>query len=267
MNYHSLERLIHLPSSTPDGIKAIYANTAIRRLGLSVVGIFFPVFIFLQTKETFGDTTQVGLLGIVWYFSILQTIKLVTTLPVAKLINKIGFRKTILTGNVFLVLVLLLVTLAETYYSALFLAAIFHGLSTSFYWMSYHTLFATDGMGKKLGSEVSFTKLTERLSNIAGPAIGGLILTVWGFGALFVTALIIVLLSSFPFFYMKPHKHTEVFDIVSVRNWFFERKHLNEIIAKFGRHIDYNIAGVIFPIFAFMVLGTYSKQGLIQSLA
>ncbi len=267
MLHYSLESFIHFRSDTPDGIRAIYLNTVLRRLGLSIIGVFFPVFLFLRTQDVFGESITVGLYGVIAYTFAVQFIKLLITLPTAKYLVKHGFRKTISVGNIFLIGLLILLIFAENYYSVLFLAVFFHAFSVSFYWVSYHTLFAGDGLVEKLGKEVSATKLIERFSGIAGPAIGGLALTIWGFTALYGIALVIVLISIIPFFFMHSHRHDETIELKDVTDWFRERTHKNELVSAMGRQIDDKISAIFFPIFVFLLLGTFAKQGLVEAFA
>jgi len=271
---HSLDTIVHLKTRTADGIFAIYVNTALRKFGVALVGIFFPVFLFLRTQEVFADyetllggSIALGIYGVSAYFFLWQFVKLWITIPTANFLNKHGFRRTIAIGNILLAVLLVLLTLAETYYSLLFLAAIVHAFSTSFYWISYHTLFGEDGVVDKLGKEVSISKLIERFSSIAGPAIGGVILTFWGFQALFSVALIVVLLSIIPFFFMKHHKHGEKVTLARINEWIAQPTHRNEMIGILGRHIDNLVAAIFFPLFAFTTLGTFAKQGLVEAIA
>ena len=267
MNFHSFERLTHFESHTPDGIKAIYYNTAIRKLGLSVIGIFFPVFIFLETQELYGVSLVVGFYGVAAYFFIQQLSKLVFVIPVAKSIVRFGYRRTLFAGNSLLLVLLLMLSFADFTVSLLVSAAIVHGVATAFYWLSFHTLFANDGVTHNLGEEVGVTKLLERFANIAGPAIGGLMLTVWGFHVLFAFSFLILLVSIVPFFFMESHEHKENFAVSDVVAWFRKKQHRNEIISVYGRFIDDKVSLIVTPLFVFLIAGSFAGQGLIETIA
>lgn len=267
MNHYSLERLIHFSGSTPDGIRAIYINTALRKFGLSLVGIFFPVFIFLETQKLFGESLTYGFYGVIAYFFLMQFVKFVITIPTAKFLNTYGFRKTIALSSVFLITLLILLMFAETYFVLLFVIALVHAFSTSFYWLSYHTLFAGDGLVDNLGKEVGVQKIIERISNISGPLLGGIIITIWGFQALFGVALVVVVISTIPFFFMGKHKHKEKVSWKVVSKWFGNKEHRNEIVGILGRQIDDKAVSLFLPLFAFLIVGTFAKQGLVESVS
>lgn len=108
-----LHKLIHLPKETPDGITAIYLNTVLRTLAVSLVGIFLPVFLFLQTQEVFGKGITVGLYGIIAYYFLWRLVVLIFLIPAANTVARIGFRWSVLLANLFLVALLALLSMVE----------------------------------------------------------------------------------------------------------------------------------------------------------
>ena len=266
MLYHSLERLIHI-KNVPDGIQAMYVNTVLRRLGLSIIGIFYPVFVFLRTQDTFGESFVVGMYGVIVYFLIWQLVKFVITIPTAKFVSVKGYRRTMALGNFFLVLLLLLLTVSEGFFTLLLVAAVLHAFATSFYWTAFHSLFADDGVVEDLGEELSVMKLLERLSNIIGPAVGGLVLTIWGFHQLFMVALVVILFSVIPFFFMHKHEHKEKLKVADIVDWLEKKRHRGEMLGNLGKHMDDKIQAIFWPIFVFSIVGTFSRQGFVEAFA
>lgn len=262
----SFENIIHFQSDAPRGIKAIYVNTALRNIGLSLVGIFMPVYIFLESQKVFGGSASVGFYGVAAYFFLMQLVKLTITIPTAKTLSKFGFRRAFTVGNGFLIFLLILFVFSDEYFSLLFLAAIVHAFSVSFYRISYHTLFAGDGLKGKLGGEMSLQRMIERFSNIIGPLVGGLIITLYGFQILFLISLFIVAISITPFFFMNKHEHKEKISTRSVKSWFENKEHKNEIVSGIGRHIEDTVAALFLPIYSFSIVGSFARQGFVESI-
>jgi len=77
------------------------------------------------------------------------------------------------------------------------------------YWLPYHSYYAVAGdedcRGKQVGTKIGFITLLR----MSAPLIGGLIIINFGFLSLYITAMIVMLLSVFPLFFaqdMKPGK-------------------------------------------------------------
>jgi len=266
MLVYPLQKLIHLRKDTPDGIAAIYINSALRTFAVSLVGIFLPVFLFLRAQDLFGKGIHYGFYGIIIYFLIHRIVVTLSILPAAKIISKIGFRWSIFTANVLLIALLGLLSLANDVIWVIPLAAFLHGLQNPLYWLSYRSLFATEGVLSNIGREVGFSAISTQLAGIAGPVLGGVIITIWGFPALFIVALIVVIISGVPFFFMSKHKHEYAVKIKDVIEWLKKPKHRNEELAFLGRRVDDFVVSLFWPVFVFLVLGNFEKQGLVASL-
>jgi MFS family permease len=147
------------------------------------------------------------------------------------------------------------------------LAAVFSGFQIPLYWLSYRSLFAREGILSDIGREVGLSAISTRFASIAGPALGGLVITFWGFSALFKIALFVVILSGIPFFFMPKHKHELVISFETVLDWLKNKKHRNEELSFLGRHIDNFIYAIFWPVFVYLILGSFEKQGMIASLS
>lgn len=266
MLVYPLNKLIHLRHNTPDGIAAIYINSMLRTLAISLVGTFLPVFLFLETQRVFGQGIHIGFYGIIFYFLLQRLVVTTLLIPTGKFISKFGFRWSIFFGNIFLAVVLGLFSLADKFFWVVPIAAVVSGFQISLYWLSRRTLFARDGILSNLGREVGLLTVSTRIASIAGPVLGGVIITIWGFSALFIIALIIVILSGVPFFFMSKHEHKISVSLVGVVEWLKNKKNRNEELSFLGRHVDSFVYALFWPVFIYMILGDFEKQGLAVSL-
>jgi MFS family permease len=264
---HPLYKLIHFRKDTPDGIAAIYINTALRTFAVSLVGIFVPVFLFLKAQGVWGKDISFGIYGVILYFAIKRFSVIMFLIPAAKIISKLGFRWSIFSANLLLVVLLALLSLTQINFWIIPLAAVVNGFQGPLYWLSYKTLFAREGVLSSLGREVGLSAISTQIAAIAGPVLGGVIITVWGFSAMFIVALIVVVISGIPFFFMPHHEHKYTASLIGVVEWLKNRKHWNEELSFLGRHINASIYGLFWPIYVFLVLDSFEKQGLAASLA
>jgi MFS family permease len=266
MSIHPLHKLINLRKSTPEGITALYLNTALRTMAVSLVGIFFPVFLFLKTQEHFGQGIKIGLYGVIIYYLLWRMLIMIYLIPTSKVLSKVGYRWSMFISSVLLILQLLLFSIADHFFWLIPFITIIHALQSSFYWLSYRSLFTKDGAMSHLGEEVGTSAIIGQIASVAGPALGGIIITLWGFSSLFIVALIVVIFSGIPFFFMQRHKKNSPATISSVISWLKVKEHRNEEISFLGRRIDEMTYGIFWPIFVFLIAGTYEKQGLVASL-
>lgn len=267
MLVHPVNKLIHFRKNTPDGIAAIYINTALRTFALSLVGIFLPVFLFLKSQEIFGHGMHLGFYGIIFFFLIQRVVMTLFLLPASRIISIIGYRWSVFWANILLVILLALLSVSGKYFWIIPLAAIVNGFQVPLYWLSYRSLFAREGVMPNIGHEVGMSAITTKLASIAGPALGGLIIVTWGFSALFTIALLVVVLSGIPFFFMPKHDHKLTVSFESISGWLKSKKHRNEEISFLGKQMEDFIYGIFWPVYVYLLLGSFEKQGLVFSLS
>lgn len=254
-NFHSL---IHLPHHQAKGLSPLFVNATLRHLAVSLVGIFVPLYIFKITGS-FGYVLA--------FFGLLSFFALLFDYPGAKLISRLGFRYSVVVGNLLLLLKIVFLVFSAKNTAFLFLVALFGGAATTPYWLSYHTIFSEDGKREAFGTEVGVMGILSRLAAVAGPLLGGLIITFWGFKALYLVALAIIFLSSLPLFFMVHHPRqrapspTELFSYLKSgggRRWFF---------GFWLRELESDVLGYAWPVFLFLVVGSYEMVGGITSAA
>lgn len=265
MSFYTSDKTTHFKTGITDGITAIYVNIVLRRLALSLVSLFVPVFLFIKGREMWGSSIEAGLSLVFIYYVCWVLTKMLLVIPVANLIVSVGYRWTIALSNIFWAGLLILFYLAEENIEFLFIAPFVHAGATCLYWLSYHSLFAEDGHIKNLGKEVGLSQVIGLVASIAGPVMGGIIIDRLGFQSLFQTALFVIVLSGFPFFLLPHHKLKKRIRFGDVISWFKNKDHINEIVSVFGRNFEEKVVLVFWPIFVFLAVETYTKQGMIAS--
>ena len=65
---------------------------------------------------------------------------------------------------------------------------------------------------------------------------------------------------------MKRHEKNKAATLHSVITWLRKKENRNEEISYIGRHVDGFIYVIFWPIFVFLILGSFEKQGLAASL-
>ncbi len=245
-----------LPHHAVRGLSPLIANQTLRGLTLSLAGIFAPLYVLKLT----GD------FGLVLGFFILNSLaSLLADLPAAHFIARKGFTHSMSLAGGLLFIYITLLLLAGSNPMLLIPAALVGGFCTAPYWLPYHTLFSVDGKKDAFAREVGWVGIISQLCAAAGPLIGGLVISFWGFSALYFVSLILVFLSLITLLFFPDHPKPEAPKVSDLccyaksddgRKWF-----LTFWLAIF----EQDTLAIVWPVFVFAAVGSYETVGGIAS--
>lgn len=252
-NYH---HNFHLLPTRFTGVNAIYLNTVLRTLGVSLFGIYLPIFVF-----------KLGGVDLVFiYFIIWRLLELAALPLLAIVIVRISYRKAMALSNLLLVLALLFLIFSQTNRIFLWLSLPLLAALVVLYWLPFHTVFVLDQGDDRLLPEISWRFVLDKLSGAAGPLFGGLIITsLGGFRLLYSLAIAIILVSSAPLFFMPGHQREFSFDFKQVYTKIFAKNFRNFLLSFSGAGFENTAMAVLLPIFIFLSFGSYRTVGLLLS--
>lgn len=257
MPIHAPHVHFHFPHWKAKPLSAAYLSFAIRSFALSIVGIFIPLYIL----NVFGD-----FMFVLYYFGILSAFAVLLAIPLGWVVTKIGLRRATFLGSIFLAVQLFLLIEAQVGFSFVFLASVFSAVKLLLFWLPYHTIFVKDGSSDHYGREVSVSGVLAGLTAAAGPLVGGLLIMVYGFSAIFYTAIVLVLMSSIPLFFMPHHPHYSQPPWKEILSELFDRSFGRTFLAFWGARSVNLVAAVVWPVFLLEVVkGSYESVGVITS--
>lgn len=172
-----------------------FTSIAIRSLALGMILIFEPIYLY----SYFGNSLSLTIL----FFGVIHGLYGVLAVYGGKIMAKIGLRHAMLFSHFFFF----------GYYLCLFfiyqasilvpLAIILRAFGMTLFWPAFHTDFARFSEKTYQGREVGKMNIAYSLPMIISPVIGGAILSVAGYPALFITVLAVLFASSIPMFLSK----------------------------------------------------------------
>ncbi len=233
------------------GLSGIYINTAIRNLANSLIGIFIPIYIYKIT----GNFALVFL-----FYAIFRLATIVTTIPAAKIINKIGPDLSMFISSITRSIYFILLILAKTSSLSLWLAPVFGGI-TALYWLSYHSAFSSQSKKKRLSRQVANLSNITRLATIFAPLLGGFIADQLGFQVLFPAGVLLLVASSLPIFLDEYNKKERVLPLPKLEKEIFSQKNKNLFFAYFFQGIHGNVTGIAWPLILYLFLPNLEKIG------
>src|SRR3990172_1971196 len=133
-------------------LNELYVSLAIRAFSLSLIGVFFPIYLYKIGYPLFS--------------------------------SKYGIKHSILISIPFLIGFFFLLYSIGTYNVPLILLALFDGISTAMFWVPYHIDFAKFSSKKNRGKQIGVAAITASVISVLGPIAGAGILVFAGFKVL-----------------------------------------------------------------------------------
>ena len=165
--------------------RQFYISTSLYTFALSLISVFIPIYLYALGY----DIAAIGLFYVVHY-----VFRLFTTIPIAKLINRIGVKHVMAAGYCLSFFkVILLITLPGAGWP-LWLIAMVESLDHTAYFLPYHIGVSKLKQQKASGKQLSILFQWNRIGGALGPLMGGFIAQAFGVAyALLATAIVIAL--------------------------------------------------------------------------
>ncbi len=217
-------------------MQAFYVNATLRAMVFSMVGIFTPVYIYQLYYPAYP--MKVALFAVGTYFLVVRLVTAVSAIPVSRVIEKIGFRRSI-----FLSVFMLWGGFLGLYFAGrgtefLILGAVLTGVNIAFYWISRYSAVTMDSGKARLGKQIGAFAVAERVSSMLGPVAGGYVIAAWGFRVLYFVAIFVLIVSVVPLFSMPHHVHRNGVSLRGFWRWVKSREFFHQAVATVGRVLD-----------------------------
>ncbi|MBU1071600.1 MFS transporter [Patescibacteria group bacterium] len=255
---HLSERL-GLRAGKTDSLISMYWNVLLRGLGMSMLGLFVPIYIYKIGADWGGMIG--GLQLVAGYMLIQRSLIALVTIWVGGLVNKLSFRWSVLLGSFLTVLYYLLPSLIDGSLMLVVVMAVITAFSIPFYWLSRLSILAVDGEHKSFGKEMGIVTLLERGGAILAPVVGGVVAQVFGFKTLFAVGVVVISVSTVPLFYMKHHQHDGRVSWAGFKGWFKDIKNRHLVVSFVGEGMDGFITSFYWPLYIFLMIGSLEVLG------
>ncbi|MBI1961221.1 MAG: MFS transporter [Candidatus Sungbacteria bacterium] len=234
-------------------VRELYLSVSIVDFAVAMVAIFEPIYLY-----------QVGFsIERILYFYLAVYAGYLIFIPLgAKFARRFGYERAILLGSPFLAAYYLALFLIPQHPGFIGLAIAAFVAQKTFYWPGYLADFARFGKGSERAREISNLLLVAMAVSILGPVAGGLIISQWGFVALFAAATALIFASNLPLL-ATPERFTPVpFSYFgSFRRLFYRENRRNFFgFLGFGEEL---IGMVVWPVFIYAIVSDFLELGSI----
>jgi len=245
-----------LPHRMRRQVKELFISSVVVSFALAMVQIFEPIYLY-----------QIGypLIKIAIFYLMVYGLFFFLIPLGAKFSNKYGYENGMFLGSALYVIFYISLFFIPSYPFLFYGAAIIYALQKTFYWTGFHADFAHNSEDKEEAREISSVNVSNAIMFILGPIIGGLIITYFGFAALFLVVSVLFLVSNIPMlltkekFDSREYHYNHIFNIFKKENW----KNLLACIG-YGEEL---VVLVIWPIFMSVMIVSYSKIGVLVGVA
>ncbi|MBS3162424.1 MFS transporter [Candidatus Woesearchaeota archaeon] len=245
------QRFLHTKSSD---MFQMYFLLMFRALGFSMIGIFLPLFLYVEKGYAFDQ--------VVWFYTIMSLAFIVSCLMALKIVSKFGIKHSIILSYFILIPSFIMLFFIDSMNNYYWLIGFFQGLSFGLFWIAFHVDAALHIKRKSSGKASGLISFSSVIGAVIGPIFGAFVIYFWGFNLLFIIALCLFIVSFLPLFlsndvYIKTDFHFKQM---------FNREHYKYFFGYFAQGVRYTVSGIFWPIFAFLILQSYVSLGFLTTL-
>lgn len=230
----------------------VHFHNSIQSFALSLVSVFIPIYLL----ELGFDVNSVLLYFIIFY-SVFALFSFLTFL-----IPSVGFKKIIMLRPIFLVVRLVWLYSLEFFPNSLFYLAIFRGACAAFYWVAFHYFLSDNITEVNAEDSVGLLFAVPNVLKTISPLIGALIINIFSFEVLFVSAGLLFVVSVIPLLDLKEERFLFAVDFKR----FFRKKIWKYLFGIIGDGINYAVVYILLPLFIYLSFSQTMDVGIFSTL-
>lgn len=253
---------------------SLYLTNTLRVMAISLVGVFLPIYIFEISQNFLFFNANPVINGMSWvlaYFLLRSVFTIFTILTLGRFIfTKMHFQLSMVISMVLLIFEIILWLLSQGNLFLILIAGIVAGFKVTFYWLPYHIFFIrkSEEVGSDIGAKTGLRFFLARVFAGITPAIGGYIISQYGFGALFITSILILVCASLPImFVIHEWKHRDHDVVKVIRDYTLNHKFVLTTFSYIGEGIEAVVYAIFWPIMLFLFLSDFLKIGFLNTFS
>ena len=259
-----MERFLDFNFKKEAKLLPLFLNQSFRGVAVSLLSLFSSIYIYKTLFDLTGQE-KIALLSVYIYYLSAYGFKFISNLFAEELSLRLGLKKQIYIGLFLAAICLGLLVLSLKWPLLLFLASPFWGLSTGFYWFGCHGMMVKVGRDGAFGKEIGMLGMISTLVLLGVPFLGGVLIKLAGYQALFGASLFFVGLAALSSISMKEEKTRHDTCMAEVFQLF--KAHKRPFLAYVGDTMGGIIYGVVIPLYLFLILKKELSLGEFFSLS
>lgn len=270
--YHLHLPFLHIDTSARPNLRYLYGVRVSRDLVNKLALFFMPIFLF-QFGKTSGlyaflglSEFNQGIISIASYYSMYGLIALITAIPLAQLVRKIGHQKVMVLSYLLRLVGLILLYLSTSHPFLIFIAVIFESSQSNLFWPSYHTILSQNTLKNHMGKDLGILQFLLQLVAVVSPAISGLVAVLTGLESIFLIALVGTLIGMLFTLFMDISYVKDEVSLHEFVSWLKESRFRKLTLSIMGRYIN-DATLYVWPLYVFIFLGSVDKVGYLYTIS
>ena len=241
-------------------VTGLYIMRLFLDLSRGMVGLFLPVYLFLQLGESINAVILFYLIGFFLFC--------VTVTFGAKAMSVIGMKRSVILGIIFLAAFYTAMLVFQDHVWWFVSAALLSQLLfRDFFWIPYHTELAELTDRKHRGSQISVLMALTEVMSVIGPILAGWLVMTNNFEMYFAIVVLLTLAAAVPVLRLPVVKETFSWGYWQTWRHVFKKKNHSMVSAFFADGAQSIVGVVIWPLFIYQILeGDFLEMGIIGSL-
>lgn len=259
-SFYLLQNLYYYHQKSSPNLKLLYLLYAVRTAVFTYLALFLPYFYF-QDFVNLGLSNQQALIYTLLVFLLFQLAHLFGSLWAVYLSQKTSVKQTLWLS----VLVLAITTLMLSVRSnnlIMYLSGIGFGLHSGLWWITYHLEFVMAGEKHSYGKEVGIRQAMGIAVGSGLTLFSGLIISQFGFMAMYLTTTIILLIMLITINALKDH-HLKALPYSWLEIKTTIKRYPADFRLYFGVGAESFVAEIIWPLLLFVVFTQPLTVGLV----
>lgn len=237
-------------------LNKFYLASFIRRIGLNLIGIFVPIYLY---------HTGYSVIAILFFYFIQSLSFILFSFVGGKILSKIGYKFGILLSTPVLIVMYFFLNSITQYPLLFFITPILAAIANFLFYISYHNVFTQESHSSKRGSEVAILNIAMVIAGAIAPFIGGIIAEV-NFSTLFFISSIFIFISSLPFLFIDNIQSEHHFSIKSMLSYLKKKKYYGDFISFSAYGAEHIVDFILWPLFIVFTVHNLEKTGVIVSI-
>lgn len=241
-----------------DELSELYASQFLRSLGMSIIGIFVPIYML-----SIGYSVQ----NIIVFFLMWVSFKPLVIFFIAKTVARLGPKHSIAVGTLFTIVYLSLLLSLQELHWPLVLISLLGSISYSMFGIAFDVDFSKVKHSEHGGKEIGYLQIFERIGAISGPIAGGLIATIFDPRYTIAVAIAVLCGSLVPLFMTSEQVRTR--QKITLKHFPF-RRHKRDFASSMFLGMENTVSIVIWPMFIALTIfttNTFAALGVLSSLS
>ncbi|OGL95345.1 hypothetical protein A2348_01430 [Candidatus Uhrbacteria bacterium RIFOXYB12_FULL_58_10] len=247
-------------SGIREGLSALAWHRILIQTGAAMLGMFLPMFLYQLFDRNMS--------AVLWYaFAYYLLAGLLEPLG-AMVMTRIGMKNALRLGTMLYVFFFLTLALAEyipvraVVISSLLAISTWHVI----YWVPYHTEFAEEGRGHRLGTVIGAIAAAGSLVGVVLPTFSGWVIETYGYPVLCLSALLVVFASLVPIGRVRATEEQYEFGFLQTFRELFAPARRRFLMTFAAEGAESVVGFFVWPVFLFELLrGEYVQAGMVTT--